>query len=131
MDPIKAKEQILKERADYYKENYKTKIAVQRQAKETCECGIILSNYGMTRHKKSVRHTSRMAKLEEEASKTEKEIEEIEEGVEPEIVIEESKHKTCECGMIVLKKSMTKHLVSKRHQSRMEEIANSSKIEAT
>lgn len=52
----KNKEHILNERKEYYKKNYETKIKAQRQAKETCECGIIVSHYGMKRHKKSKRH---------------------------------------------------------------------------
>ena len=57
------KDQILKERSEYYKDNYKTKIAVSRQKKETCECGMIISHYGMKRHKKSIRHEKLMEKI--------------------------------------------------------------------
>ena len=57
------KEQILEERSKYYEENYKTKIATQRQKKETCECGMIVSHYCMKRHKGSARHKTIMEKL--------------------------------------------------------------------
>jgi hypothetical protein len=50
------KEIILDERQKYYQENYKTKIAVQRQAKEECECGMTVTHYCMSKHKKSKRH---------------------------------------------------------------------------
>ena len=54
------KEHILNERAKYYKDNYKTKIAVQRRKKETCECGMIVTQYSIKRHKLSMRHTNLM-----------------------------------------------------------------------
>ena len=57
------KEHILEERKEYYKENYKTKIAVKRQAKETCECGMIVTHYCMKNHQKSERHRVLMEKL--------------------------------------------------------------------
>jgi len=56
------KEIILDERQKYYKENYKTKIAVQRQAKEECECGMTVTHYCMSKHKKSKRHELLMSK---------------------------------------------------------------------
>ena len=57
------KEHILEERAKHYKENYKTKIATQRQKKETCECGMIISHYSMKRHKGTDRHKKLMEKM--------------------------------------------------------------------
>lgn len=60
------KDVILDERAKYYKDNYKTKIAVQRQKKEECECGMILSHYGMKRHKKTDRHKLLLEKKEKD-----------------------------------------------------------------
>jgi prophage antirepressor-like protein len=58
------KEHILEERAKHYKENYKTKIATQRQKKETCECGMIVSHYCMKKHKSSDRHKKIMEKIQ-------------------------------------------------------------------
>jgi hypothetical protein len=58
------KEHILEERAKYYKENYKTKIAAQRKEKEKCECGMIITHYGMKRHKNTDRHKKLMEKLD-------------------------------------------------------------------
>ena len=57
------KEQILEERAKYYKDNYKTKIAVQRSTKVTCECGMIVTQVYLKRHKNSERHKRLMEKL--------------------------------------------------------------------
>lgn len=54
------KENILNERAKYYK----NKIALQRQKKETCECGMVISHYFMKRHKGSIRHKKLMIGLE-------------------------------------------------------------------
>jgi prophage antirepressor-like protein len=56
------KQHILEERAKYYKENYKTKIAAQRKEKEKCECGMIITHYGMKRHKNTDRHKKLMEK---------------------------------------------------------------------
>lgn len=56
------KEHILEERAKYYKENYKTKIAAQRKEKEKCECGMIITHYGMKKHKNTDRHKKLMEK---------------------------------------------------------------------
>ena len=50
------KEKILENRSKYYDDNYKTKIALQRQKKETCECGMIVTHYRMKKHKESKRH---------------------------------------------------------------------------
>jgi len=61
------KEYILEERAKYYKENYKNKIAVQRQKKETCQCGMTVAHSGMKRHKNSQRHSDLMKKLEKKS----------------------------------------------------------------
>ena len=58
------KEHILEERAKYYKENYKTNIATQRQKKEECECGMIVTHYSMKRHKNSDRHKKIMEKIQ-------------------------------------------------------------------
>ena len=58
------KEIILEERKKYYDENYKTKILTQRQAKEQCECGVIVTHYCMKKHKSSERHKIQMSKLE-------------------------------------------------------------------
>lgn len=58
------KEHILEERKAYYQENYKTKIAAQRQKKETCECGMIVSHYCMKKHKSSDRHKKIMEKIQ-------------------------------------------------------------------
>ena len=51
------------DKKDYYKENYETKIAEQRKVKETCECGMIVTHYSMTRHKKSSRHFKSMESI--------------------------------------------------------------------
>ena len=56
------KEKILKERKEYYNENYKTKIAAQRQQKETCECGMVITHYYMKKHRNSSRHKILMEK---------------------------------------------------------------------
>ena len=58
------KDHILEERKAYYQENYKTKILTQRQKKETCECGMIVSHYCMKKHKSSDRHKKIMEKIE-------------------------------------------------------------------
>ena len=55
---------ILEERKKYYDKNYKTKILTQRQKKETCECGVIVTHYYMKRHQQSERHKIQMSKLE-------------------------------------------------------------------
>jgi hypothetical protein len=57
------KEFILAERKKHYDENYKTKIAIQRKQKETCECGAVLRKIGMKKHKNSERHKTLMGKL--------------------------------------------------------------------
>jgi molybdopterin converting factor small subunit len=57
------KKHILAERKRYHKENYETKIKAQRSAKELCECGMIISHYGMKRHKGTDRHLKLMEKL--------------------------------------------------------------------
>jgi len=58
------KEHILEEREKYYKANYKTKIATQRQKKEECECGMIVTHYCMKKHKISDRHKKIMEKIQ-------------------------------------------------------------------
>ena len=58
------KDKILEERSKYYKENYKNKIAVKRQTKEKCFCGMVVSSYYMKRHQKSDRHNILVKKLE-------------------------------------------------------------------
>ena len=57
------KDEILNKRKEYYEDNYKTKIAQQRQKKETCECGMVISHYHMKKHKESTRHAKCMKKL--------------------------------------------------------------------
>ena len=57
------KDHILEERGKYYEENYKTKILTQRQKKETCECGMIVTHYCMKKHKSSDRHKKIMEKI--------------------------------------------------------------------
>lgn len=56
------KDEILNKRKEYYEDNYKTKIAQQRQKKETCECGMVISHYHMKKHKESTRHIKLMEK---------------------------------------------------------------------
>jgi prophage antirepressor-like protein len=56
------KDKILNKRKEYYEDNYKTKIAQQRQKKETCECGMVISHYHMKKHKDSTRHIKLMEK---------------------------------------------------------------------
>jgi prophage antirepressor-like protein len=58
------KEHILEEREKYYKANYKTKISTQRQKKEECECGMIVTHYCMKKHKSSDRHKKIMEKIQ-------------------------------------------------------------------
>ena len=58
------KDEILNKRKEYYEDNYKTKIAQQRQKKETCECGMVISHYHMKKHKDSARHIKLMEKKE-------------------------------------------------------------------
>ena len=100
------KDSILEERAIYYQENYETKIAVQRQKKETCECGMIISHYCMKKHKNSTRHIELMKKMET-----------------PVVVDENKTNKaTCECGITISIKSMKKHQNSKRHTELLKKI---------
>jgi prophage antirepressor-like protein len=61
------KDEILEKRQEYYKKNYQTKIAEQRKAKEKCECGMIVSHYGMKRHKGSTRHAKSMEAIQANA----------------------------------------------------------------
>jgi len=61
------KDEILEKRQEYYKQNYQTKIAEQRKAKEKCECGMIVSHYGMKRHKGSTRHLKSMEAIQANA----------------------------------------------------------------
>ena len=61
------KDEILEKRQEYYKQNYQTKIAEQRKAKEKCECGMIVSHYGMKRHKGSTRHLKSMEVIQANA----------------------------------------------------------------
>ena len=60
------KEHILEDRKEFYKDNkdYKTKISPQRQKKEQCDCGMIVTHYSFKKHKLSNRHKSLMEKLE-------------------------------------------------------------------
>ncbi len=46
-----------------FKENYKLKIAPQRQKKENCECGMVIAHVSMKNHKKSTRHQLLMEKI--------------------------------------------------------------------
>ena len=97
------KDEIKEIRKEYYEKNYKDKIATQRQKKEKCECGLVVSHYQMKNHKKTEKHTILM---------------EIKNNKQTEII--DSDKKRCECGMVITLISLKNHIKSNRHKMFME-----------
>jgi len=97
------KDEIKEVRKEYYEKNYKDKIATQRQKKEKCECGLVVSHYQMKNHKKTEKHTILM---------------EIKNNNQTEIVDPDKKR--CDCGMVITLISLKNHIKSNRHKMFME-----------
>ena len=103
----KNKEDILEKRQEYYEENYKTKIAVKRSEKEKCECGMVICHAYMNRHKKTERHKTLMAKLDDSDSD------------------DEDDKELCVCGAEILASNMPRHKNSLKHKKFLEKQSES------
>jgi len=97
------KDEIKEVRKEYYDKNYKDKIASQRQKKEKCACGLIVSHYRMNKHKKTEKHTILM---------------EIKNNNQTEIL--DADKKRCDCGMVISLPCLQKHMKSTRHKMFMD-----------
>ena len=97
------KDEIKEVRKEYYEKNYKDKIAAQRQKKEKCECGLIVTHYQMNKHKKTEKHTILM---------------EIKNNNQTEIL--DADKKRCDCGMVISLHCLQKHIKSARHEMFMD-----------
>jgi prophage antirepressor-like protein len=93
------KDEIKEVRKEYYDKNYKDKIAAQRQKKEKCECGLIVSHYQMNKHRKTEKHIILM---------------EIKNNNQSEVL--DADKKRCDCGMVISLPCLQKHVKSKRHK---------------
>jgi prophage antirepressor-like protein len=105
------KEEILVKREEYYKENYETKIAPQRQKIVLCECGIPVTHYKLSSHRKTDEHKNLL--------ELRNNLDEYNEG----ITSEASKKVVCECGMIMNKSSIKNHKKKKTHENAMKLLA--------
>ena len=97
------KDEIKEVRKEYYDKNYKDKIAAQRQKKEKCECGLIVSHYQMNNHKKTEKHIILM---------------EIKNNNQSEVL--DADKKRCDCGMVISLPCLQKHMKSTRHKMFMD-----------
>jgi len=105
------KEEILSKREEYYKENYETKIAPQRQKIVLCECGIPVTHYKLSSHRKTDEHK----KLLEMRNNLD--------GYNEGITSEANKKVACECGMIMNKSSIRNHKKKKTHENAIKLLA--------
>ena len=112
---IENKEEILEKREKYYKENYETKIAPQRQKLELCECGMPVTHYKLSSHRKTEEH-KKLLELRNN-------LDEYNKGV----TNEASKKVVCECGMIMNKSSIKNHKKKKTHEKAMKLLAEMNK----
>lgn len=108
------KEEILEKREKYYKENYETKIASQRQKIELCECGIPVTHYMLSSHRKKDEH-KKLLELKNNLDK------------HNETLPEANKKVICECGMIMNKSSIRNHKKKKTHENAMKLLAEINK----
>ena len=108
------KEEIIDKREKYYKENYETKIASQRQKIELCECGMPISHYMLSSHRKKDEH---------------KKLLELKNNLDEhnETLPEANKKVICECGMIMNKSSIRNHKKKKTHENAMKLLAEINK----
>ena len=63
----KNREKKLKYKKEYY-ENNKEEINEKNREKTTCECGVIITKYGLSRHKKSNKHKINISVLNKNVS---------------------------------------------------------------
>ena len=110
------KDELVIKNKEYHQKN-RTQILEKQRLQVECECGTIVSNSCLSRHKRTPSHQNKLANKEEKVDIVEEE-EEKKEVVDEEVVENDRKKKIkCNCGLSVVKHAMSRHLKSKIHES--------------
>jgi prophage antirepressor-like protein len=115
------KDELVIKNKEYHQKN-RTQILEKQRLHIECECGAIVSNSCLSRHKRTPSHQNKLAnkeeKVEEEKEEVVDEEEEKKDVVDEEVVENDRKKKIkCNCGLSVVKHAMNRHLKSKIHES--------------
>ena len=86
------------ERSRLYRQNNKVKLRANASAKNTCECGCVISHDSLARHRRTQNHIDLMNNKIKNEIKT---------GVREKI--------TCECGCVVCRGDISTHRKTKKH----------------
>ena len=86
------------ERSMVYRQNNKVKLKANATAKNTCECGCVISHDSLARHRRTQNHIDLMNNKIKNEIKT---------GVREKI--------TCECGCVVCRGDISTHRKTKKH----------------
>lgn len=117
------KEKANKKSMKYY-ENHKEAIKDKRKETVQCECGLTLTKFMLPRHQTSKVHKERMGEIE--TVRVSEETKLAQHSVRSARYYEKNKGKiaekmketiTCECGSVVVKHTLQRHLRSVKHQN--------------
>ena len=104
------KEELVIKNKEYHEKN-RAQILEKQRINVECECGVIVNNSCLSRHKRTTSHKN---KLDNKKSIEETNLEET----KPEKAKPKTKEKIkCECGLYVIKHAMNRHINSKIHES--------------
>lgn len=98
------KDELVIKNKEYHQKN-RTQILEKQRLNVECECGAIVNNSCLSRHKKTLSHQNKLANKEEKVDVVD--------------VVDDNKKKKikCNCGLSVVKHAMNRHLKSKIHES--------------
>lgn len=103
------KDELVIKNKEYHQKN-RTQILEKQRLNVECECGAIVNNSCLSRHKRTLSHQNKLANKEEKVD--------VVDVVDEKVVDDNKKKKIkCNCGLSVVKHAMNRHLKSKIHES--------------
>jgi hypothetical protein len=116
------KDELVIKNKEYHQKN-RTQILEKQRLHVECECGAIVNNSCLSRHKRTLSHQNKLEEKVDVVDVVDEEevdvVDEKEVDVVDEEVVDDNKKKKikCNCGLSVVKHAMNRHLKSKIHES--------------
>ena len=110
------KEELVIKNKEYHEKN-RAQILEKQRINVECECGAIVNNSCLSRHKKTSSHKNKLASKEQlNIDVDDDAVNDTVKDVDDDAVNDVKKSK-CNCGLSVIKHAMNRHLKSKIHES--------------
>ena len=113
------KEELVIKNKEYHEKN-RAQILEKQRINVECECGAIVNNSCLSRHKKTSSHKNKLASKEQlNIDVDDDAVNDVDDTVNDvdDDAVKDVKKSKCNCGLSVIKHAMNRHLKSKIHES--------------